>query len=111
MATTAPALWTCERELLCLAIDKVFVSMAAKAAAAQVCWCCLHWCCLRVPLLFQSRQISDHCPACFRFSFHVLMWEVFTGEKPKRGSLRTVRVPDECPQVGQMCGVGAVLAG
>ena len=42
------------------------------------------------------------------FSFHVLMWEVFTGEKPKRGTLRPVRVPDECPQAAldlmQRCG-------
>lgn len=38
--------------------------------------------------------------ACRSFSFHVLMWEVFTGEKPKRGSLRPVKVPEECPQVG-----------
>jgi serine/threonine protein kinase len=32
------------------------------------------------------------------FSLGVVMWEVITGERPQRGSLRAPRVPEECPQ-------------
>jgi hypothetical protein len=41
--------------------------------------------------------------ACLRqadiFSFGVVMWELVTGEVPRRGFLREVEVPRECPQV------------
>ena len=30
------------------------------------------------------------------YSYGVLLWEIVTMEVPKRGSLRVVRVPDEC---------------
>jgi hypothetical protein len=33
------------------------------------------------------------------YSFGVVMWEIMTGERPQRGSLREPRVPQECPQV------------
>ena len=32
------------------------------------------------------------------FSFGVVLWEVVTQERPRRGELRITRVPDECPQ-------------
>ncbi|PRW45638.1 serine threonine- kinase receptor R831 [Chlorella sorokiniana] len=32
------------------------------------------------------------------FSLGVVMWEIVTGERPQRGSLRMPRVPEECPQ-------------
>jgi serine/threonine protein kinase len=32
------------------------------------------------------------------YSFGVLAWEVCTGECPRRGSMRDLRVPEECPQ-------------
>lgn len=31
------------------------------------------------------------------------MWEIITGEQPQRGSLRSPRIPEECPQVGAVC--------
>jgi len=34
------------------------------------------------------------------YSFGVVLWEIVTREMPKRGRLRDVLVPDECPQVG-----------
>jgi len=34
-------------------------------------------------------------PAC---SFGVVLWEIITGERPKRGCLRLPQVPQECPQ-------------
>ena len=33
------------------------------------------------------------------YSFGVVLWELVTKEMPRRGFLRDVRVPDECPQV------------
>ena len=33
------------------------------------------------------------------YSFGVVLWEIVTGERPRRGSLRSPRVPEECPQV------------
>lgn len=33
------------------------------------------------------------------YSFGVLLWEIVTREEPRRGSLRPVQVPCECPQV------------
>lgn len=33
------------------------------------------------------------------YSFGVVMWEIMTGERPQRGSLREPRVPQECSQV------------
>ncbi|PRW39194.1 serine threonine- kinase [Chlorella sorokiniana] len=32
------------------------------------------------------------------FSYGVLLWEICTGERPRRGDMRTPRVPEECPQ-------------
>ena len=57
----------------------------------------------RIATCLTGRSGNNPHVALCRFSFHVLMWEVLTGEKPKRGSLRAVRVPEECPQV---CGTG-----
>ncbi len=31
------------------------------------------------------------------YSFGVVLWEIVTGERPVRGQLRDVRVPEECP--------------
>ena len=43
------------------------------------------------------------------YSFGVVLWEVVTGERPQRGSLREPRVPQECPQVrGGAAGGGGV---
>ena len=33
------------------------------------------------------------------YSFGVVLWELVTKEIPRRGALRDVRVPEECPQV------------
>lgn len=50
-----------------------------------------------------ARSHAPPCPAGrappHRFSFSVLLWEIITGERPERGSLRHPRVPEECPQV------------
>ena len=32
------------------------------------------------------------------YSFGILLWEIVTGERPQRGGMRPVDVPDECPQ-------------
>ena len=32
------------------------------------------------------------------YSFGVLLWEIVTGQRAERGSIRPVLVPDECPQ-------------
>ena len=32
------------------------------------------------------------------YSFGVVLWEIVTQDKPRRGQLRTTRVPAECPQ-------------
>ncbi|EFN59227.1 hypothetical protein CHLNCDRAFT_138200 [Chlorella variabilis] len=32
------------------------------------------------------------------YSFGIVLWEIFTGEIPNRGSMRNPRVPEECPQ-------------
>ncbi|EFN51486.1 hypothetical protein CHLNCDRAFT_140122 [Chlorella variabilis] len=33
------------------------------------------------------------------YSFGVLLWEIITGERPLRGHMRAMHVPEECPQV------------
>ena len=35
------------------------------------------------------------------FSFGVVLWEICTGERPKRGQMRDVRVPEEAPAEGE----------
>ncbi|KAI7843034.1 hypothetical protein COHA_003366 [Chlorella ohadii] len=46
-------------------------------------------------ILVGSKQCSS---AVDIYSLGVVMWEIITGERPKRGSLRMPVVPDECPQ-------------
>lgn len=70
--------------------------MGAGAAAS-----CIRCCCHLAAFCAKFACAVVPYSSCARFSFHVLMWEVFTGEKPKRGSLRPVKVPEECPQVGR----------
>lgn len=41
-------------------------------------------------------------------SLGVVMWEIVTGERPQRGSLRMPRVPEECPQAS-LGGLAACL--
>jgi len=31
------------------------------------------------------------------YSYGVVLWEIITGEQPRRGMLREIRVPEECP--------------
>ena len=50
-------------------------------------------------VLMGGRQCTQ---AVDLYSFGVVLWEIVTGERPQRGSLRPPRVPEECPQVGSL---------
>lgn len=48
------------------------------------------------PELLLGSQVSVQADI---YSFGVVLWEIVTGEQPKRGQLRAIRVPDEAPEL------------
>ena len=64
------------------------VSHEYRSAEAGGTW---NWCAPEVILCTKCTPAAD------MFSYGVVLWEIVTGERPCRGRMRRVQVPEECP--------------